>query len=495
MLEPLENLFKANPQLATIVSASPFVNIIALFLIYRIFFHQLRHIPGPFWASVSSFWLWWHVFRGTECSAVAGLHRKLGPVVRIGPDDIDISDPAAIDKIYIDGGGFAKPPYYASFDIDGHETIFSTRDLSARAKLAKPIFSMLSSKNIREGIQAIEVSVARFVEILKQVTHEKDSSKENLNPSAASRDVLEPSRELALDTITSYLLGKEFGALSDGPKLYKNDFSAAMYVDFLVDQAKFFLVPSFLVNVLSFYPNMFRGKRVNSSFAAVRQYLQDVIKSASPEDDTYQGRLLKAGFSKTQTTKQCTDLFYAGIDSTGSTIATILWLLAKNKSSYNRLHKEVMANTNEPEAQAIPYLRAVIQEGLRLSMINPTRLPRVVPTGGWAFGGFSFPEGTIVGCSSYMLHHDSTVFPDPFKFKPERWLDPTEEMAKSSFAFGAGTRSCIARNLANAQLYVAIRRTVEADVLRNARPVQDKLERLEWFQSRFKTGKVELQWS
>jgi cytochrome P450 len=146
--------------------------------------------------------------------------------------------------------------------------------------------------------------------------------------------------------------------------------------------------------------------------------------------------------------------------------------------------------------QSLPYLTGVVREGLRLSMANPTRLPHTVPSSGWSFKGVHFPAGTNVGCSAFELHSLPTAFPSPAEFQPERWLKEsvTDEASKAWFAFGAGTRQCIARNLAMTELYIATERLVEADVLRGSKAVQEKVEIYEWFNSSVKGEKIELIW-
>jgi len=76
------------------------------------------------------------------------------------------------------------------------------------------------------------------------------------------------------------------------------------------------------------------------------------------------------------------------------------------------LRAEITANakagTERKEIQSLPYLSAVVKEGLRVSMANPTRLPRVVPAGGWTFKSPHFPAGALVGCSE--LHFNENVF-------------------------------------------------------------------------------------
>lgn len=168
---------------------------------------------------------------------------------------------------------------------------------------------------------------------------------------------------------------------------------------------------------------------------------------------------------------------------------------------YETLHSEIMsnskANSTKQDIQSLPYLSAVVKEVLRTSMSNPTRLPRVVPHGGWAFKSTHIPSGSIVGCSVYELHYNATTFPSPLEFKPERWLDGnvTADANKSFFSFGAGSRACIARNLATTELYMATERLVESGVLRGAEACQDRVDIYEWFNSCVKGHKIELIWN
>lgn len=166
---------------------------------------------------------------------------------------------------------------------------------------------------------------------------------------------------------------------------------------------------------------------------------------------------------------------------------------------YEKLKREVNDNialADEAEdVQALPYLNAVVKESLRLSMANPTRLPHVVPMGGWMFKGTLFPAHTIVGCSAYELHFNETIFPEARAFVPERWLDATEEMSKFWFAFGAGSRACIARNLATLELQLATERLASSGVLDGGRAVQNgDVEIYEWFNSKVKGEKIEIVW-
>lgn len=161
---------------------------------------------------------------------------------------------------------------------------------------------------------------------------------------------------------------------------------------------------------------------------------------------------------------------------------------------YERVRKEVLDNPSI-DAQSLPYLSGVVKESLRMSMANPTRLARIVSFSGLQMQDLpSIPPGTGVGISAYSLHHNPDVFPQPYDFLPERWLESTPQMLRDSIAFGIGPRQCIARNFAAAGLWWAVEALVRSDVLRQAKPVKDRIDILEWFNARVKDGKVELVW-
>lgn len=159
------------------------------------------------------------------------------------------------------------------------------------------------------------------------------------------------------------------------------------------------------------------------------------------------------------------------------------------------MQEEIVQNRDPKiDIQQLPYLQGVIKEGLRLAPANGTRLSRIVPSGGWHFDGYYFPSGTTVGVSPPQLFYNDKVFPDSTVFRPERWLQPTAEMQWDFVPFSLGIRQCIARNLAMAELFMAVEKVVESEVLRGAKPVQDRIEVWEWFNVAMKGNKIELIW-
>jgi cytochrome P450 len=58
--------------------------------------------------------------------------------------------------------------------------------------------------------------------------------------------------------------------------------------------------------------------------------------------------------------------------------------------------------------------------------------------------------------TAYLQHTDSTVYPDPFVFQPERWLNASPQMHRNLVPFSRGSRNCIGMHLAQAQITRAV---------------------------------------
>ena len=479
--ELLLNGISAQPILICLVA--PLVLILSR-SIYRIYFHPLSHIPGPLLPKISSIWLHYHAYVGDEASTIHKLHTTYGPYVRVSPNEVDISDADAIPHIYVSRGGFPKAPCYANFDIDGHKTIFSTTDSTYRSSRAKPVVSMFSTKALRENEAAIWGCVDRMVERLQ----EEAKTKKAVN-------VLNLTRSLAVDAVSTHLFRENYNGVGEqGPTL-----SVSAFVDAFVAVGRFFYLPNTVFAWLDWaVAKWLSDAETDESMTLVDKFVDNLLANTSAKSTTYPGRMLAAGIREDEVKAQCKDLLFAGTDSTGMNLATIMRCLVLHPEKYDRLKREVKDSATAGEkadVQALTYLNAVVKEGLRISMANPTRLPHLVPSGSWSFKDTYFPAGAIVGCSAYELHFNPIIFSEPQAFKPERWLDASEEMSKYWFAFGAGSRSCIARNLATMELQFATERLARSNVLDGARATQDEIKIYEWFNAKVKGERIELIWN
>lgn len=160
------------------------------------------------------------------------------------------------------------------------------------------------------------------------------------------------------------------------------------------------------------------------------------------QDKTY-------GMEHIEMAAECLDHMAAGIDTTGDALCFLMWEISQPSSFYVQRHLQEELRAN-PDASfdKLPYLDAVVSEGLRCFPAIPMSLPRYVPAGGRTIDGYFIPEGTIVSCQAYSTHRiDESVFPHPDMFDPDRWLQEVGESDRKRlfFAFASGGRGCVGK--------------------------------------------------
>lgn len=189
-----------------------------------------------------------------------------------------------------------------------------------------------------------------------------------------------------------------------------------------------------------------RATPLADDFAVQRSKLND------PEEFTLLHRLRsKLGDLLTleDVAAECLDHMVAGIDTTGDVLCFLMWELSQPRSAQlqDELRREMHENSNAA-FDKLPFLDAVVQEGLRCFPAIPMSLPRVVPQGGRIIDGAFIPENTIVSCQAYSVQrYNAGVFPDPDRFDPYRWTKPEgdTERKRHMFAFSHGGRGCIGK--------------------------------------------------
>lgn len=180
---------------------------------------------------------------------------------------------------------------------------------------------------------------------------------------------------------------------------------------------------------------------------------QYVLNSSAKSDPkahslTYKLQNSKDAFQPIQIAAECMDHLAAGIDTTGDALCLLMYQLSLPESFkvQDQLISEV--SNNNKALDELPYLDAVIKEGLRCFPPIPMSQPRYTPSGGRAIDGYFIPAATIVSCQAWSVHQlNEEVFVKGDQFLPERWLDKEAaiEMNRLFFSFGAGGRGCTGR--------------------------------------------------
>lgn len=181
---------------------------------------------------------------------------------------------------------------------------------------------------------------------------------------------------------------------------------------------------------------------------------------------------------------ECEVLTIAGSDTTSTVTAAMTFYLARNPRIQRKLAQEILATypdaadiKGDMQLHKCKYMKAFIYEALRVTPPVPAELARTVREGGTTVEGEFFPPGTQLSTCLYALSFNPAVYPDPFVFRPERWLtleeDPegssAEEVALAESghcAFSTGTRGCIGKNMAWMEMQIVLAKMVHAFEMR-----------------------------
>lgn len=145
---------------------------------------------------------------------------------------------------------------------------------------------------------------------------------------------------------------------------------------------------------------------------------------------------------------------------------TLLCLIT-TPTSYTAIQKEIdnavttsriSSPITESEAKKLPYLQAVIREGIRMYPPVTGLGSKQVPKGGDIIHGHFVPEGTQVGTNYFGLMRSKNIWGDDANvFRPERWLEANEDRLRImqgvvDLAFGYGKYSCLGKPIAMMEL-------------------------------------------
>jgi cytochrome P450 len=142
-------------------------------------------------------------------------------------------------------------------------------------------------------------------------------------------------------------------------------------------------------------------------------------------------------------------MLVAGHETTASALAWAFERLSREPQVLARLVHEVDGDDGDA------YLTATIQETLRRRPVLPNTAPRMVKRP-IEVGGWTYPVGVCLVANAYLLHHDPDVYPDPYAFRPERFLD-SPPGTYTWIPFGGGRRRCIGMSFAMLEMRIVIR--------------------------------------
>ncbi|KUI65981.1 Pisatin demethylase [Cytospora mali] len=444
------------------IRAHPWTTAVVVLLANIIFTRYrsgLRQIPGPLLASFSNLWKLQAVWSQNMHIENIRLHEDYGPIVRIGPNHVSVSDPQSMRAIYGVQNVFPKTAFYSLAEsiFDGRflPNMFTTQSNQYHMHLKRGAASAFSMDVVvsLEGFadKCISILLARLREI-------SSSGNKPINP-------VDWMQYFAFDVLGEISFSKDLGFLEKGA-----DVDGMIAAIDGVGQVPFlhkFLLGNPLLPKL--FPAIEKTDRV-------LQFSLDRIKERQEnpvERKDILSQLLRThaedpnSLSMAEVIAITTTNVLAGSDTTAISLSSALYYLSKYPETRRKLEKEIEAAITEgrasnpityAEAVKLPYLSAVINEAMRIHPATGFILERCVPKTGVTLHGVYLPENTIVGVNSWALHYNKDVFgPDVHAFRPERWIEGDEDrikdMRRNMIAFGYGPRSCIGKNVSMLEMW------------------------------------------
>ncbi|OTA91469.1 hypothetical protein M434DRAFT_76133 [Hypoxylon sp. CO27-5] len=453
-----------------VISQILILGLLVIYLCYNRFRCHLNTVPGPFINSVSSLPRIWSVWKGSSHLDDLELHRKYGKIVRLSPTVVSVCDLTLFETIYgissqfYKGGFYEACRFYDEWGLIPDPLVLGDKVMHTRMKRnAANAYSLQSLIQIEPLVDEVMMDLLNHLDEF-HVTRER------------SCDLGEYMLYFAMDAIFTITFGKnlDFVRKGDTKGLCEQVRKGLPYIAWIgqIPWAHRFLLGNPLVT------RFFEGPSDSLAGEIMAMAIDQRVaaeKNISENDDpsapcTFLMRLLR---NQAKNPESLTDReinahtfgnILAGGDTTSTAVKAILYYLIRNPTSMNRLVSELRKAgldgkgpvVRYSEASKLPYLSAVIREGMRLHPSVGMILPRGIPPGGATLideegKKFFISAGAEIGFNPWIMQRDPDIFPEPDVFKPERWInaDPNHlvRMNRAWIAFGAGRHSCSGQHI------------------------------------------------
>jgi len=418
-------------------------------------------------------------FRGRRSMELQELH-KTHPVIRIGPNALSYGDVRAIKDIYGHNTKCLKDGSYT--ETSGpHPNLADVVDKPEHARKRKVLSSAYALKNLESWEFKVTDKLQRMFKHFDSVCtvppkEDVATGKIAPDPADLTLDLRSWTNFFTLDAIASIGLSENLGFLDNGHDMvvaerkdgstYKTSLRQALYPtarkqSYILWDYKWYPLVNKLIDIFPFFARMGQSARDwenimwRRGMERLRRYesgekLDDFFQSLM-EDKNGNPNNLEFG----EVVSECNIMMNAGSVTTAIAIANVMFQLNKNPHCLAKLREELDGVLEEDEVIAdydkikhLPYLRACLDESLRIFPPTPHNLGRETPPEGTNILGEWVAGNTSVGMSAFVAHWDEVIFPEPHKYLPERFLgEKGRTLGPYFIAFSAGARSCIGRNI------------------------------------------------
>ena len=437
----------------------------------------LRKYPNLHWFSgISDLPFLYYAHQGFRSKVLFEKHKE-HPVIRIGPNSLSYGDVAAIKDIYGHSTKCTKDLMYSEL-AGTHFHLADVIDKPEHARKRKVLSSAYAIKNLEGWEHKVADMTSRMIKQFDaRCTTPLSATQTRPNPEDLNVDYRMWSNLFTVQAIANIGLSEDLKFLDQG-----SDLITAERMDGTLHQVNFrqclhatARAQSQLVWAYSWYQSLVKlSKLVSPKYRELWRLNEDwndiVYHRATQRLKKYQnGEKLDDFFAALMEDKNGTPnnlewgeivaevsiMMNAGSDTTAVAMNNVMFWLLKNPKALATLRAELDSVLDEDEVIApydkikhLPYLRACLDESMRITPPTTFGLPRRTPNDGAPILGDYIAGNTSVSMSSYVAHRNEQVFPEPEVYRPERWLEEGgKELQPFFIAFSAGARGCIGRNI------------------------------------------------
>ncbi|RWA10739.1 hypothetical protein EKO27_g4358 [Xylaria grammica] len=423
----------------------------------------IANVPGPWYTKWTDLLAKYYWVTGRKPSYIHDLHHTYGPIVRVGPREVYIADTKAAQSIYKIKNEFPKSRWYLDF-VPFVETLFNTPDIALHRRFRRLLSSPLSESGLKTFLPQIEHKVNLAIQGMGEE-----------HKTRGATDVYKWWLFMTTDVIGELSFGESFRMLESGKiNQYITDLQSAGKMGSY--RSAFPSLFGFIARFHIPLPMLSKARVIlqrmrNYSAESLRRHQAIVEKEGPDSRPTVFSKVYKAegeeSISPDHVRSNAQSYIVAGSDTTSNTLTYLVWSVCRDPGIKSRLVKELELLSDDftyddTRSIHLPYLEHVIDETLRRFPAAPSGLPREVPEGGAELCGYHIPAGYTVTTQNYSLHRDADAFPDPERFDPSRWENPTQAMKDAFMPFGGGSRICIGLHLAKVELRLGTARFFKA---------------------------------
>ncbi|KAI5925712.1 cytochrome P450 [Camillea tinctor] len=442
--------------------------------IYNIYFHPLSRVPGPYAWSASRIPFIYALLKGTLIQDIEKLHRTHGPVLRIAPDEVTFAQPEAWNEILHVRQGhqeFLKDPTWWRTQPKQPVSLISAINPEPHARIRK----LLSSGFTPRSLRAQEPFLHKYVNLLVERLSE-----------CASRSPKQTGAEINIGTWFNFTTFDIFGDLGFGESFdcLQNSryhpwiallFSSVKAASFIAAARFYPLVDFILIKCIPESLKKMQRTHYQQIVDKVQRRLNYELERPDIMSHVIKGNEEGGGMTIGEINATFMVLTTAGSETTATALSGTMNYLIHNRDKFQALEDEILnrfqdeSEINLDALRTLPYINAVLNEGLRLCPPIAWVLPRRVPAGGDTVCGYWLPGGTRVSIQAYTMNRDANYFHQPSRFLPERWLSEATTNPKSPFftdkrhalqPFSVGPRSCMGQHLAWAEMRLIMAKLV-----------------------------------